>query len=615
MDKICKNCGYPSPMQNNFCQYCGGTEFVMADGTPVQTQNQQAQYQQEQYQQEQYQQAQYQQEQYQQAQYQQEQYQQAQYQQAQYQQAQYQQAQYQQPPVPAQQKGKKNKGMIIGIVAAVLIVLAAIGFGAEKAFQKTGDGNQDNSTVTTTAPSVVSEEDTTATQAEETPVETTAAVQNSASETMATDLKLDKIGSIDKKYIYCSYGSAFSYEDYDTEKYGIITFDGKSDTGAIYTTCKEIGNYFQVTTADPATIIDAASLNCVGIVDATGKEIIPMEYASFSEINDRFLRCCKVTEQTTNKDEALVYYTDDIFSLTASDDDILFKGVWYIFDLAAGQFIEGISATNSYSIYEYGNIIEYVNDADEQIAINAKGEVIPKDADIYDNSTYSLDGTVYDENGNKIFSFDENGFDPYTADGEYYFASCYKDGTTKYAIMDSTGKIISAEFDKSPSIEGSLLEVDNKLCKFDGTVVFDATPASDNIYPSINYESTFGGAYFIKNDKTYTLIEANGTVLYQGTEDDTYSFDPYTNFTISKKTDDSQLYYSVADKDFTIKGSVIGPWLFEVGNSSDNYDLLDSLTGKTILKDYYDYDFIKNSGNYYLIAEKVEGGYDVYSVK
>ncbi len=162
MDKICKNCGYPSPMQNNFCQYCGGTEFVMADGTPVQPQ------------------------------YQQEQYQQAQYQQEQYQQPQYQQAQYQQPPVAPQQAPKKKKtGMIIAIVAVALIVLAAIGAGAEKAFQNMGYGNNndnnDNNIVITTVPAFTIEENTTEATAEETTAEATTAEETTVEETTAEE--------------------------------------------------------------------------------------------------------------------------------------------------------------------------------------------------------------------------------------------------------------------------------------------------------------------------------------------------------------------------------------------------------------------------------------------
>lgn len=48
-----------------------------------------------------------------------------------------------QPPTPQSQPKKKKTGLIIGIVAAALIVLAGIGIVAEKAFQNQGYGDND----------------------------------------------------------------------------------------------------------------------------------------------------------------------------------------------------------------------------------------------------------------------------------------------------------------------------------------------------------------------------------------------------------------------------------------------------------------------------------------
>ena len=47
-------------------------------------------------------------------------------------------------PIPQKQPKKKNTGLIIGIIAAVLIVLAIIGSVAEKAFQNQGYGNNNS---------------------------------------------------------------------------------------------------------------------------------------------------------------------------------------------------------------------------------------------------------------------------------------------------------------------------------------------------------------------------------------------------------------------------------------------------------------------------------------
>ena len=124
---FCAKCGAPVQIQPQYQQ----PQYQQAQYQQAQyqqSQYQQAQYQQPQYQQPQYQQVQYQQPQYQQPQYQQSQYQQSQYQQPQYQQPQYQQSQYQQPTYntygnTVEAKKSKSKKVIIGVYAALIMVL------------------------------------------------------------------------------------------------------------------------------------------------------------------------------------------------------------------------------------------------------------------------------------------------------------------------------------------------------------------------------------------------------------------------------------------------------------------------------------------------------------
>lgn len=139
---ICPNCN--NQLQDNaaFCPYCG-TQFVQQGYDP----NAYAQqgYPQQGYDPNAYAQQGYPQQNYDPQQnygYQQPQYQQPQYAQQSYQQPAPAQPQYQQP-APVQVPKKKNKGLIIGIVAGVLVVLAAIGSFAQKAAQNKGYGNGD----------------------------------------------------------------------------------------------------------------------------------------------------------------------------------------------------------------------------------------------------------------------------------------------------------------------------------------------------------------------------------------------------------------------------------------------------------------------------------------
>lgn len=113
MNKQCKACGSNVPAEARFCQVCGGSEFLANNpqqpiginnnvnpNQPIYNQNQ------------------------------------------------YGQPnpinQGWQPPIPQNQPKKKKTGLIIGIVAAVLIVLAGIGMIAEKAFQDQGYGDNND---------------------------------------------------------------------------------------------------------------------------------------------------------------------------------------------------------------------------------------------------------------------------------------------------------------------------------------------------------------------------------------------------------------------------------------------------------------------------------------
>lgn len=133
---ICPNCNNQLEDNSAFCPYCG-TQFIQQNYDPNA-------YAQQGYAQQGYPQQNYDPNAYAQQSYPQQGYDPNAYAQQGYpQQPQYTQPQAYQQPAPVQQPKKKNKGLIIGIVAGVLVVLAAIGSIAQKAFQNQGYGNGD----------------------------------------------------------------------------------------------------------------------------------------------------------------------------------------------------------------------------------------------------------------------------------------------------------------------------------------------------------------------------------------------------------------------------------------------------------------------------------------
>ena len=104
---------------------------------------------------------------------------------------------------------------------------------------------------------------------ESTPEETTAGEEETVSgeeDTTAEEetedlfaLESEKIGSTD--YTVHIADSGIYYTD-ENGKYGVMTFDGKEDTGAIYDFCAPEGPYYTVVSTIPGEAMQPSELNC-----------------------------------------------------------------------------------------------------------------------------------------------------------------------------------------------------------------------------------------------------------------------------------------------------------------------------------------------------------------
>ncbi len=120
-----------------------------------------------------------------------------------------------------------------------------------------------------------------------------------------------KVGSIPYSNIAVTdFGVAYS----EGNKYGTVSFDGKSDSCKKYEYIGSRSNhFFEVVSTIPADMSDAASMNVFGAADAAGNIIIPEEYAAFDYLNERYIQTIKVNGTTDSKDDAILYGTANTF--------------------------------------------------------------------------------------------------------------------------------------------------------------------------------------------------------------------------------------------------------------------------------------------------------------
>lgn len=424
-------------------------------------------------------------------------------------------------------------------------------------------------------------------------------------------LVAEKVGTINRDNFTTAEGGL--YYKGDNGLYGIISFNGTCDTGAIYTDVKPIGKYFQVSTKTVSNANDFDGINSSALVDGKGKTIIPAGYAVFYNLNGRYVKASKVSERTFSKEETVVSRNSELnlcYDGQYSDKTDWYKGSWYVYDTLTGKAVPGATGTKPVNVYGSGRYVKFNDDSGALVTINENGEALPEGAKLFEDGSYSIEGKigeVYDENGSLMFEYDLTGYIPTSVSYGYYEASKYADGSSKYVVMDNKGKVISSEFDKYIIIYGEVVHCDNKVYDLSGKNILEGK------YESVYYDRMFGQNWMLRNDDYYTLIDKNGNVFFNGPQNDTYTV--WTgDFMASKKKDGENYYYSHKDKDYTIKGYHFAPWIVKTSNNNSLYDLVDTMTGKKLLEGYNNYDSISRNSLAYYVYAKYNGGADVYLI-
>ena len=420
-------------------------------------------------------------------------------------------------------------------------------------------------------------------------------------------LVAEKVGTLSVDNFTTADGGV--YYKGENDLWGVMSYNGAHDTGAIFTDVTPRGKYFEVTTVVAANENDIAALNQSYLIDGKGNTIVA-GYATFDVINDRYVLAAMGTERTYNKDEAVVSFTDTGLSCYGASYDILYKGAWGVYDMITKGFVPGATGAHHTYVTGSGKYISFDDADDKRVRLDEKGEPLPEGAKLFDDGSYCIEsriGEVYDQNGTLLFNYDLTGFTPDRISNGYYVASKYTDGTSKYVVMDKKGQILSTEFDKYITIYGELVHCDNKVYNLQGQNVIEGT------YESIYFDKMFEQTWILRQDECYTFIDKNGNVFFNDLEDKTHNV--WTSeFIASNKVDSDYYFYSFKDKDYTIKGYSFAPWIVKTSNSNSMYDLVDTMTGKKLLEGYSNYNSISRNSLAYYVYAKYNGGADVYLV-
>jgi len=414
-------------------------------------------------------------------------------------------------------------------------------------------------------------------------------------------LLLEQIGVVNKPYFY-TYGGGLTYKDNDTGLYGIISSEGLFDSGAIYCSVMDEGLYFAVMSKKAANVNDLDGLNSFALVQGNGRQIVGPYYAAYDVIGD-FV----VAYKATRKDDPghIHFSNSDVFE-TKINSTVHYSGEWELYNLKTGEKIPGLTGTGYLGGFAQGPFLRY-NNGTSYVSIDANGNPAP-DAKFFDDGSYAIEsniGEVFAGDGAKLFVYDLTGFIPYGISGDYYVASRYADGETVYVVMDKNGEVISSEFSEYPTVVGKLVLCDGVLQNFNGKRVLDGN--CDNV----TLDKIFGQYYVARTEDIYTMLDETGAVYLSMEYDDDHAFYS-SDFVAYDCTSGEYMFYNHKTQEYDIKGYAMSPWIVKVSGANYTYELIDTMTGDTLLSGYQNYSYnVRNPETYYIYA-KHNTGADVF---
>ncbi len=498
------------------------------------------------------------------------------------------------------------------ILAALMAACSFTACGAEKPAPDTTVA--DTTASDTTATDVA--EDTTVTDEEE-------KIEDGEEGAFAEKLTVEKVSEQNLSVGIPMTGNGGLYYSKDG-KYGIMTFDGKNDTGALWASVKECGKYFAVSDKALGDSLEPEDLNVSGVVDSKGNEILPCEYFMFTALSDRYIKAYKATERTFNEDEAMLYVgSASLFSLGPGEDDPIFKGKWQVYDVVKGAFVEGLEGTkkevSGMGVQAMGDYLVTYADTSSETIVDSDGKVVDESITVFeDGSTAKLvdnKGVVFSPEGEELFTYELDGYIPTDFfDGYYQASKSDADGKKDYVILNTGGEVILDVSDESSSIPkacGEIIVWNRTAYDLKGNVLLE----------KVSYQEYLVGAprwaVLLQNEEKAIVAKYDGTVI--ATVDITDDIHFEDNLTIFKQGEEGDLYYSHADGDFTLAitaYSDVSPWTAKCKVNNGVYDLIDTYTGEALLENYKEYRYSGlDSDVYYIYAKNVNDEWEIFEIK
>ena len=397
-------------------------------------------------------------------------------------------------------------------------------------------------------------------------------------------------------------------------KKGVRSFNGTDGTDAVYTEISEDKpGYYTVTRVETdKTVDDVASFNVFGLIDASGRQIIPEEYAKI-DVEAGFAQAIKVTGTTEDQNEAILYVKDSAFQLGPDEDDTLLTGEWVVYDLSTGNLLPGVEGNYGSEFSAVGDKLCYDGPDGNDVYIDANGNKLPEGARVFPDGSYEVENdsgaTLYAADGQVGFSFTDEQYETLNYGDEDGIYDVYKDGS--HYVVDVNGKVLSSALGQMDAVfrdmallsDGTIVDLTGKQL-VEGS--FDIMDGSDGYFLADNM-----------SDGSFVVLSADGKEIFRGVKGQD-GIDYYrSDVRVYQEKDGKELCLNFATGafDIEVEYGMIGRGLVEVEEADGSSSLMSYMTGEKLLANYETIECNKDktTGTVIIVAEKTEDVWEIYS--